>query len=106
MQLTYHLVACCVAAALHMHLAATAQTVFTSAVPRCDVTCSDLTWPKWLMQVLQDEYGGFMSEKIIIDYENYAATVFKLFGDRVSIPYGMHPSSRLVPATSTGLSQF
>lgn len=33
---------------------------------------------------MQDEYGGFMSERIITDYEHYAATVFKLFGDRVS----------------------
>jgi beta-glucosidase/6-phospho-beta-glucosidase/beta-galactosidase len=36
-----------------------------------------------VLQVLQDEYGGFMSENIITDYEHYAATVFKLFGDRV-----------------------
>jgi len=36
------------------------------------------------LQVLQDEYGGFISEQIVTDYEAYAATVFKLFGDRVS----------------------
>lgn len=36
------------------------------------------------MQVLQDEYGGFMSDQIITDYEYYASSVFKLFGDRVS----------------------
>jgi hypothetical protein len=36
-----------------------------------------------VLQVLQDEYGGFLSERIITDYEHYAATVFNLFGDRV-----------------------
>jgi hypothetical protein len=36
------------------------------------------------LQVLQDEYGGFMSDRIIADYEAYASTVFQLFGDRVS----------------------
>lgn len=36
-----------------------------------------------LPQVLQDEYGGFISEQIVTDYEAYAATVFKLFGDRI-----------------------
>ncbi|VAI73952.1 unnamed protein product [Triticum turgidum subsp. durum] len=34
-------------------------------------------------QVLEDKYGGFLSEKIIKDYVEYAELCFKLFGDRV-----------------------
>ncbi|XP_060670830.1 vicianin hydrolase [Ziziphus jujuba] len=34
-------------------------------------------------QALEDEYGGFRSEKIVEDYKNYADFVFKTFGDRV-----------------------
>ncbi|GLJ32787.1 hypothetical protein SUGI_0660180 [Cryptomeria japonica] len=36
-----------------------------------------------LPQALQDEYGGFLSEKIIKDFVNYADVCFKAFGDRV-----------------------
>ncbi|XP_057850019.1 beta-glucosidase 12 [Cryptomeria japonica] len=36
-----------------------------------------------LPQVLQDEYGGFLSEKIIKDFVNYAYVCFNAFGDRV-----------------------
>lgn len=49
-----------------------------------------------LLQVLQDEYGGFMSDRIIADYEAYASTVFQLFGDRVS---AMHESFIVSPAS-------
>ncbi|CAM0914167.1 unnamed protein product [Alopecurus aequalis] len=34
-------------------------------------------------QVLEDKYGGFLSENIIQDYVAYAELCFKLFGDRV-----------------------
>ncbi|KAG8646344.1 beta-glucosidase 12 [Manihot esculenta] len=34
-------------------------------------------------QVLEDEYGGFLSSNIIKDYRNYADLLFKQFGDRV-----------------------
>lgn len=36
-----------------------------------------------LPQTLQDEYNGFISPKIVKDFENYAELCFKLFGDRV-----------------------
>ncbi|KAK3017348.1 hypothetical protein RJ639_006602, partial [Escallonia herrerae] len=36
-----------------------------------------------LPQVLVDEYGGFLSEKIVEDFEYYAGVCFKHFGDRV-----------------------
>ncbi|WCJ40258.1 Beta-glucosidase 12 [Euphorbia peplus] len=36
-----------------------------------------------LPQPLQDEYGGFLSPKIIGDFEVYAELCFKTFGDRV-----------------------
>ncbi|CAM8979078.1 unnamed protein product [Rhodiola kirilowii] len=36
-----------------------------------------------LPQVLQDEYGGFMSSRIVNDFRDYAELCFKLFGDRV-----------------------
>ncbi|XP_051203276.1 beta-glucosidase 28 [Lolium perenne] len=34
-------------------------------------------------QVLEDKYGGFLSENIVKDYVEYAELCFKLFGDRV-----------------------
>ncbi|GMH04444.1 hypothetical protein Nepgr_006283 [Nepenthes gracilis] len=36
-----------------------------------------------LPQALEDEYGGFLSPKIVEDYRDYADLCFKLFGDRV-----------------------
>ncbi|KAK2997005.1 hypothetical protein RJ639_019447, partial [Escallonia herrerae] len=36
-----------------------------------------------LPQVLEDEYGGFLSEKIVNDFQYYAEVCFKHFGDRV-----------------------
>lgn len=36
-----------------------------------------------LPQALEDEYGGFLSDKIVDDYRNYAEFCFKTFGDRV-----------------------
>ncbi|MCR4944679.1 MAG: glycoside hydrolase family 1 protein [Clostridium sp.] len=36
-----------------------------------------------LPQALQDEYGGWESRRIIDDYENYAKTLFKRYGNRV-----------------------
>ncbi|CAN1339270.1 Putative beta-glucosidase 41 [Linum perenne] len=36
-----------------------------------------------LPQMLQDRYGGWLSKKIIEDFEHYANTCFKAFGDRV-----------------------
>lgn len=52
-------------------------------------SCSMLWWLSHALvclpavQVLQDAYGGFISDSIITDYEYYASTVFQLFGDRV-----------------------
>ncbi|KAI7982189.1 Beta-glucosidase 12 [Camellia lanceoleosa] len=34
-------------------------------------------------QVLEDEYGGFLSQKIVDDYQSFAELCFKEFGDRV-----------------------
>ncbi|KAI4333179.1 hypothetical protein L6164_018017 [Bauhinia variegata] len=34
-------------------------------------------------QALEDEYGGFLSPKIVPDYRDYAEFCFKTFGDRV-----------------------
>ncbi|KAL5832125.1 hypothetical protein ACOSQ3_017553 [Xanthoceras sorbifolium] len=34
-------------------------------------------------QVLEDEYGGFLSPRIVEDYRDYAEVCFKAFGDRV-----------------------
>ncbi|KAL8152303.1 hypothetical protein V2J09_010063 [Rumex salicifolius] len=36
-----------------------------------------------LPQALQDNYGGFLSPKIVDDFQDYADLVFKEFGDRV-----------------------
>ncbi|KAF3451148.1 hypothetical protein FNV43_RR07239 [Rhamnella rubrinervis] len=36
-----------------------------------------------LPQALEDEYGGFLSDKIVEDFQEYADFVFKTFGDRV-----------------------
>ncbi|KAK8930860.1 Beta-glucosidase 13 [Platanthera zijinensis] len=36
-----------------------------------------------LPQALDDEYGGFLGDKIVEDYKNYAEICFKTFGDRV-----------------------
>ena len=37
-----------------------------------------------LPQALQDEYGGFLSEKLVLDFQMYAEVCFNRFGDRVS----------------------
>ncbi|KAH7837571.1 hypothetical protein Vadar_015320 [Vaccinium darrowii] len=34
-------------------------------------------------QALEDEYGGFLSQKIVADFRDYANLCFKRFGDRV-----------------------
>ncbi|EOA39038.1 hypothetical protein CARUB_v10011610mg, partial [Capsella rubella] len=34
-------------------------------------------------QALEDEYGGFLSPRIVEDYKNYAELLFQRFGDRV-----------------------
>ncbi|KAJ0961709.1 hypothetical protein J5N97_000028 [Dioscorea zingiberensis] len=34
-------------------------------------------------QSLEDKYGGFLSQNIIVDFEDYAEVCFKEFGDRV-----------------------
>ncbi|KAK8954925.1 Beta-glucosidase 12 [Platanthera zijinensis] len=36
-----------------------------------------------LPQALHDEYGGFLSDKIVEDFKNYADVCFREFGDRV-----------------------
>ncbi|KAL4317323.1 hypothetical protein AHAS_Ahas15G0373600 [Arachis hypogaea] len=36
-----------------------------------------------LPQALEDEYGGFLSPKIVNDFQDYAEVCFKEFGDRV-----------------------
>ncbi|MED6147322.1 Beta-glucosidase 12 [Stylosanthes scabra] len=36
-----------------------------------------------LPQALEDEYGGFLSPKIVNDFKDYAEVCFKAFGDRV-----------------------
>ncbi|CAJ2679042.1 unnamed protein product [Trifolium pratense] len=38
-----------------------------------------------LPQVLEDEYGGFLSSRVINDFGDYADLCFKLFGDRVKV---------------------
>ncbi|ESQ46378.1 hypothetical protein EUTSA_v10000681mg, partial [Eutrema salsugineum] len=34
-------------------------------------------------QTLEDEYGGFLSPRIVEDYKNYAELLFQRFGDRI-----------------------
>ncbi|CAN6988963.1 unnamed protein product, partial [Brassica oleracea var. botrytis] len=34
-------------------------------------------------QTLEDEYGGFLSPRIVEDFKNYAELLFQRFGDRV-----------------------
>lgn len=36
-----------------------------------------------LPQCLEDEYGGWLSQKVIDDFEHYATTCFAMFGDRI-----------------------
>ncbi|RDX86878.1 hypothetical protein CR513_31718, partial [Mucuna pruriens] len=36
-----------------------------------------------LPQALEDEYGGFLSHKVVADFHDYAEFCFKTFGDRV-----------------------
>ncbi|KAM7512301.1 hypothetical protein LguiB_011176 [Lonicera macranthoides] len=36
-----------------------------------------------LPQALEDEYGGFLSQRIVNDFRDYAELCFKVFGDRV-----------------------
>ncbi|KAK4491981.1 hypothetical protein RD792_002766 [Penstemon davidsonii] len=36
-----------------------------------------------LPQILEDKYGGFLSNQVVKDFEKYAYTCFKAFGDRV-----------------------
>eukprot|EP00929_Paragymnodinium_shiwhaense_P027966 TRINITY_DN1629_c0_g1_i2.p1 TRINITY_DN1629_c0_g1~~TRINITY_DN1629_c0_g1_i2.p1 ORF type:complete len:528 (-),score=123.95 TRINITY_DN1629_c0_g1_i2:527-2110(-) len=36
-----------------------------------------------LPQCLDDEYGGWLGRKVVEDFEEYSASLFKLFGDRV-----------------------
>ncbi|XP_061342186.1 non-cyanogenic beta-glucosidase-like [Gastrolobium bilobum] len=38
-----------------------------------------------LPQTLEDEYGGFLSSRIVNDFQDYADLCFKLFGDRVKL---------------------
>ncbi|EOX96757.1 Vicianin hydrolase, putative [Theobroma cacao] len=38
-----------------------------------------------LANALEDEYGGFLSSKIVHDFEEYADFCFKTFGDRVKL---------------------
>ncbi|KAL3850803.1 hypothetical protein ACJIZ3_012685 [Penstemon smallii] len=48
-----------------------------------------------LPQTLEDKYGGFLSNRVVKDFEEYAYTCFKAFGDRVkhwltfNEPHGM-----------------
>lgn len=47
-------------------------------------------------QVLQDAYGGLLSENFIADFEYFADTAFRLFGDRCAVfcscSCSMHPT--------------
>ncbi|CAH2058006.1 unnamed protein product [Thlaspi arvense] len=36
-------------------------------------------------QALEEEYGGFLSEKIVLDFKDFASICFKEFGDRVKL---------------------
>jgi hypothetical protein len=36
-------------------------------------------------QVLQDRYGGWLSERVVADYLAYARAVFRALGDRVTL---------------------
>lgn len=37
------------------------------------------------MQVLQDRYGGWLSERVVGDYLKFANAVFSALGDRVTL---------------------
>lgn len=34
-------------------------------------------------QALEDKYGGWLSDDVVPDFDNYARTLFELYGDRV-----------------------
>ncbi|KAK3224019.1 hypothetical protein Dsin_011044 [Dipteronia sinensis] len=57
-----------------------------------------------LPQALEDEYGGFLSPKILKDYVDYADFCFKTFGDRVKLWVTMNePNGFIMNAYSTGI---
>ncbi|KAJ9685825.1 hypothetical protein PVL29_017762 [Vitis rotundifolia] len=54
---------------------------WTRVLPRLKPFVTLFHWD--LPQALEDEYGGFLSPKIVDDYRNYVDFCFKQFGDRV-----------------------
>ncbi|KAK1551934.1 hypothetical protein Q3G72_030578 [Acer saccharum] len=57
-----------------------------------------------LPQTLEDEYGGFLSPKILKDYVDFADFCFKTFGDRVKLWVTMNePNGFIMNAYSTGI---
>ncbi|KAK3224023.1 hypothetical protein Dsin_011048 [Dipteronia sinensis] len=57
-----------------------------------------------LPQALEDEYGGFLSPKILKDYVDYVDFCFKTFGDRVKLWVTMNePNGFIMNAYSTGI---
>ncbi|CAI0427981.1 unnamed protein product [Linum tenue] len=60
-------------------------------------------WHFDLPQALEDEYGGFLSPKIVGEYLAYANLCFKTFGDRVKLWVTMNePNGYAVNAYNTG----
>ncbi|KAL5760550.1 hypothetical protein ACOSQ2_019388 [Xanthoceras sorbifolium] len=57
-----------------------------------------------LPQALEDEYGGFLSPKIVDDFVDYTDFCFKTFGDRVKLWVTMNePNGFAMNAYSTGI---
>ncbi|KAK8942219.1 Beta-glucosidase 13 [Platanthera guangdongensis] len=54
---------------------------FTHNFPGIEPYATIFHWD--LPQALDDEYGGFLGDKILEDFKNYAEICFKTFGDRV-----------------------
>merc|ERR1719436_1885876 len=64
--------------AVHFYRALLGELVANDVTPVVTIYHWDLP------QCLEDEYGGWLGRKVVDDFEHFATTCFKAFGDRVS----------------------